>query len=270
MFLVSATLDLMSRWAGPVWQHRLFLFRERRYGKGEVEWHLLQMLVDRGRIALDVGANHGVYAGALVPLAREVHAFEPFLQLAEALRRKLPPGVTVHPFALSDRDETLALTIPRRSGALLDGLATLEGAESLARAGEHDTVAVPVQTRCLDRLGLHDVGFIKIDVEGHEIEVLLGGTEVIARDRPVLLVESQTLTRREAPYNVFAFLGGLGYHGVFVAGGEVHEVKAFDRVDTAQEDHVNNFIFFPAPPSKQLLARIKASVADLRLRRGML
>jgi len=271
MFVFSAALDLMSRWVGPVWQHRLYLFREKRYGKGEVEWHLLPLLVDRGRLALDVGGNHGVYAGALVPLVREVHAFEPFLQLAEALRRKLPPGVTVHPFALSDREGTLTLTIPRRSGALLDGLATLEGAESLARAGEHDTIAVPVETRRLDQLGLRDVGFIKIDVEGHEIEVLLGSAELIARDRPVLLVESQTLTRREAPYNVFTFLGALGYHGVFVAGSEIHEVEAFDRV-TAQKGqvYVNNFIFFPAPLSEEVLARMRASVADLRRRRGVL
>lgn len=46
-----------------------------------------------------------------------------------------------------------------------------------------------VQVKRLDDFGIADVDFIKIDVEGHELEVLKGGAATIERYRPVLLME---------------------------------------------------------------------------------
>jgi hypothetical protein len=46
-----------------------------------------------------------------------------------------------------------------------------------------------VELRTLDSLNLQDVGFVKIDVEGHELDVLRGGAETIQRNRPHLLIE---------------------------------------------------------------------------------
>jgi hypothetical protein len=49
---------------------------------------------------------------------------------------------------------------------------------------------VPVQTRTLDSFALEHVDFMKIDVEGHELAVLRGASETLARHRPWLVVEA--------------------------------------------------------------------------------
>src|SRR6185437_239538 len=55
--------------------------------------------------------------------------------------------------------------------------------------------AVPVAT--LDQMGLPKARFVKIDVEGMELEVLLGAKAMLARDRPLLYVENDRLEKSE-------------------------------------------------------------------------
>jgi FkbM family methyltransferase len=56
--------------------------------------------------------------------------------------------------------------------------------------GAGATTEMPVHMQTLDSLGLVDVGFLKIDVEGHELAVLRGANETIAKNRPVVFMES--------------------------------------------------------------------------------
>jgi hypothetical protein len=56
--------------------------------------------------------------------------------------------------------------------------------------------AVPVAT--LDQIGLPKARLIKIDVEGMELDVLLGAKATLARDRPILYVENDRLEKSEA------------------------------------------------------------------------
>ena len=58
---------------------------------------------------------------------------------------------------------------------------------SHAQYGQHDEYDVEVVT--LDSLGFTGVGFIKVDVEGAELQVLEGARMLLARDRPILLIE---------------------------------------------------------------------------------
>jgi len=46
-----------------------------------------------------------------------------------------------------------------------------------------------IELETLDSMKIPDVRFIKIDVEGHELEVLCGAQETIRQDRPHLLIE---------------------------------------------------------------------------------
>ena len=41
----------------------------------------------------------------------------------------------------------------------------------------------------VDRLGLHKVDFIKLDVDGNEFDVLSGGQQTLARFKPTLMME---------------------------------------------------------------------------------
>lgn len=249
MLLVSSILDLFGRLAGPRVQFRISQHRMRRWRNVEVEWLILDRLVDPRRAAVDVGGNHGLYAGRLAQLCRSVHCFEPLPALADHLELVLPRRVRVHRIALSDHAGTATLQVPyNASGQELDGLSTLEtnNAQFLAQAGRRE---VPCVLDRLDAVVREPTGFIKIDVEGHEPAVLRGAQGLLERDRPTLLVESQRNTNPACPEAVISFLASLGYAGHFYEKGRLRDIAALDPEFHQGEDalargtYVNNLIF---------------------------
>src|SRR5690606_5697286 len=81
--------------------------------EGEPELAILASLIKRDDgIAVDVGANRGVYSYALSKLCRNVVAFEPNPDLAEFCRRKLPRTVDLNIMALGAVSGHGALQIP--------------------------------------------------------------------------------------------------------------------------------------------------------------
>jgi FkbM family methyltransferase len=213
-----------------------------------------------------VGANEGIYAGRMAQLTSKVHCFEPIPWFAEALRQKLSRSIVVHEIALSNRSGTGDLRIPYRDNVELHGTTTLEPGNPLP--GSTHVRVVPCILRPLDSCIDQPVGFIKIDVEGHELAVLEGAQRILARDCPTLLVESERRHNFTAPESVFEFLQGLGYAGAFLKEGRIQPLSLFDsKVDQAPENvpdihssktaeerrrtsgpYVNNFIF--ASPEK--------------------
>jgi FkbM family methyltransferase len=231
---------------------RLLLWRW-RIGTQEPEWHLLEWLVDPGRAAIDVGANYGGYAGRLAQLARRVHCFEPFPAAAELLALRLPPSVVIHCAAASDRAGTSQLLVPSKAdGRPAVAIATLEADNPNARGA--GVQAIMCDLIALDDVITEPVGFIKIDVEGHELIVLRGATRILTQDRPVLLIESTDFLCPEAPDHVFRFLGDRGYEGLFLFENRLLSIHTFEKQrhqrQTAdgrpREPYAYNFIFLPA------------------------
>lgn len=147
--------------------------------------------VPEDAVCLDVGAHIGVTACLLGRRARRgrVFAFEAAPEAAAILRRNLAANGIGHAqvveAALSDRSGTLRF----------HEAANAAGAHAVTPSfpGEAPpTVSLPALT--LDEWaesqpGLAPVRFIKIDVEGFEPNVLAGAARLIARDRPVILME---------------------------------------------------------------------------------
>ena len=174
----------------------LLNWREARfYGRyGEVELHLLEFLCQRDRDAIDVGANDGSYVHYLRRHAKRVIAFEPMPVLARALRRKFRRGVVVESMALSDSAGTVPLRMPVVDGVVVTGCSTVSSTASATYPG-HRAIEVPMDR--LDNVYGDDVGFIKIDVEGHEIAVLDGASRTIGTMRPLILCEFNDALLRE-------------------------------------------------------------------------
>ena len=213
--------------------------------RGEAELHVLADIVPAGRLAVDVGAHKGVYARVLSGLASEVHAFEPNPKVFRWLNRALPGNVTARAIALSDRDGRAELFLPRR-GRNFSG----SGGSLNARKAETPHGAVRVSTRTLDSFGFGDVGFIKIDVEGAEAQVLAGARATIARSKPVLQIELEERHTGQPIEQCIAEVTALGYSAHFVDAGSLVAIDAFDadsrhRRPAAGTDYVNNFIFLP-------------------------
>jgi FkbM family methyltransferase len=158
------------------------------------ESYLLEYIYQRrfSGLALDVGANIGNHTlwFALVCGLHTV-AFEP-VYTAELRRNVELNGadelVTIEEYGLSDGPGT---AVHHGQGRL-----TERGVEYLPNpnvpdmaSGLHGSIGLAVNLRTLDSFKLTGVGLIKVDVEGMEPLVLLGGEQTIRRDRPVIYTE---------------------------------------------------------------------------------
>jgi FkbM family methyltransferase len=221
----------------------LLNWREARfYGRyGEVELHLLKFLCRRNADAIDVGANDGSYVHYMRRYARQVIAYEPMPPLADALREKFPTKVRVEAMALSDDSGTVELRMPVVNGVVVTGCSTISP-DASATYPAYRGIEVPMDK--LDNVYQGTVGFIKIDVEGHEQSVLDGAIETIRRCQPRLLVE---LDERLSPGGIErarAFFTELGYRGFFINNGNIKPIERFS-IDRMQ--HLANLPDLTAP-----------------------
>lgn len=137
---------------------------------------------DRSRDFLDIGANIGYYSSYLAPLVRRVYAFEPDSRNHEALHTNanIAGNVSVIPAAVSSRDGTADLSLAHSSA--MNTLNTVPGAPTTnVRVTSVDTF-VKQQPEI-------DVGLVKIDIEGHDIEALCGMEQTVAKFQPLILAE---------------------------------------------------------------------------------
>jgi FkbM family methyltransferase len=214
--------------------------------KGEREIKLIPFLADPTRAAVDVGANKGVYTyGLLQAGCREVHAFEPNPKPFGVLQRWAKDRARLYSAALSDVSGEAVLMVPHSEAGYSNQGASL----SADKLNGQDFGAVTVKTLRLDDTGIGNVGFIKIDVEGAEMQVLKGAAETLRRDRPNLLVEiEEKHTRRKLPEMV-AEVCAYGYACLVLKAGVLTEFAELDLARhhdaTRRDDYVFNFIFLP-------------------------
>lgn len=228
----------------------------KRPKSAERELAYLGKIVPHGAVTVDVGANCGLYTRQLARLSGQVHAFEPSPQMADLLRRTSAPNVSIHEIALSDHEGDAELFTPKGDDGLVYGRASLEHQQAEATAQQ--VVAAQVPLARLDGIVHEDVSFVKVDVEGHELNVLQGAVNLIDRCQPVFLVEAEDRHRADATHLVFEFFRGRAYRGFFLWDDDVISVDHFnaDELQDASallpdggrkpgQAYVNNFFFFP-------------------------
>lgn len=235
-----------------VWLKWHFLRRPRT---AEVELQYLKRLVPKEAVTVDIGANLGLYTRELARCSKRVHAFEPSRAMAALLQRTSAANVRIHEIALSDHYGVSALNMP------IDGDDPVYSLASLQPLPDNGSCAVThelVEVARLDRVIREDVAFVKVDVEGHELEVLKGATGVIERSKPIFLVETEERHRPGATASIFAFFASKDYTGFFLRDRNVVPVSEFDA-DQMQDvsallpnggrrdgcAYINNFFFFP-------------------------
>jgi hypothetical protein len=94
-----------------------------------------------------------------------------------------------------------------------------------------------------------DCSFIKIDVEGHEEAVVAGATTLIARQRPVLMVELIEAFNPGAIARLNTHFSQLSYDCFFLSGGVLKPVAEFEAgrdQGLRGRAYIANFIFIPA------------------------
>lgn len=221
----------------------------------ESEMELLPLLCDPKKLSLDIGAKVGMYTYRLLKHSKEVWAFEPIAGLANLLVKVFPHRVNVENVALSNEVGKALIRIPHTpNGIPKYGRSTIEKQNRLNVGNLSMIRSFEVQRKRLDEYHLTEVGFIKIDVEGHELAVLEGAQETLKRCQPILLVEANDHHRPGAVETLKHFLGKLGYEGYFFEENHLVDIYYFNfrkcYRDITQQKEIENFIFIPSALSE--------------------
>jgi FkbM family methyltransferase len=217
-------------------------------GAREEEMKFLKLIIRKHDRVIDVGGNRGTYTYHLWKLGAAVEVFEPnpvcYTVLSAWAADK--PQVKLHSVALSSRKGTANLQIPvDESGVEHDASASIE---KTGFAYARDQL-VSLQT--LDSYAFDNVTLIKIDVEGHEYDVIEGASRTLSLSRPALLVEVEQRHIGRPIGEVFNKILNFGYQGFFLLKGGLTSLENFDAVryqsienfGESKGPYINNFLF---------------------------
>lgn len=196
--------------------------------QNERDMGIVRYLVAPGDSVIDVGANFGFYTvflSALVGKQGHIHSVEPIPLTHEILsnnvRSLLLTNVRLYDCAISEKDGAGTMVIPKWPGSGGDNFyqASVQSGEFVN--GHFQEVRVNLKS--LDSLfkdHQRAVSFVKIDVEGHELQVIRGAKALISRSKPALLVEvSQNPDDKQSSAHVlFDILINEGYDGYWYDG----------------------------------------------------
>lgn len=232
-----------------VWTRRLV------GGRSDVpEMRLLDGLCLRGRVALDVGAHSGNWTVNLahrVGDTGKVVAYEALPHYGRALSLALKlmrvQNAAVRVVAVGDRERTISLRWRSEKNELLTGRTHIEPGSEISDG----VLRIPMVSLDHDLaslgIALTEVAFVKIDVEGAELEVLRGAAQLLATGRPVVYLETEpewAARLGHSVHEVFSDMSDHGYRPYLLSGGKrtPTDVEAYLAQYTAERTY-NNVLF---------------------------
>lgn len=168
---------------------------------------------------VDVGAHMGTYTIFLANKAKHVYSFEAqkmtYYQLCGGIAVNNLENVDAHHIALGSSDGEGILTIVSPDG----GGSTLLHHEQLP-GNQKPICHENVKIRSLDSYNIEDIGLIKIDVEGNELNVIKGALNTLLRSNypPILFEAWPDECYRESKQQLFDYIKELGYKIISIRG----------------------------------------------------
>lgn len=174
----------------------------------EPELRALNKIIQKGDTVLDIGANRGTYTFVFQKLVGQnglVLAFEPFelefIRLQKSFGHK--GNIRLYSSAVSNSIGTKFLHVQMLKGK------SQNGSGSLSNSWDDDAI-FQVNSITIDSLYLPKCSFIKIDVEGHELEVIEGAFRTLKRNSPSVLLEINSPNDHKSQ-KLLDYLCNLGY-----------------------------------------------------------
>lgn len=221
----------------------------------EAELMLLPYFLKKDKLFFDIGANNGIYttAAEMIIPGKMIYSFEPIKELYSRLK-SMHKKINLFSIALSNEISEKQFKIPVIQGKEFKSRGTLQ--VKYLEEGETGTRLIRVKSETLDnfvkRNKISNIGFVKIDVEGHELHVIEGGVATIGEQKPVLQIEIEQRHYEKRIKEIINYIEDLGYecHYLDIDGGEFRRL-ATDPATIQKSEHfktskyIHNFIFLP-------------------------
>lgn len=222
-------------------RHKVF----KELKKGEKELHILPFLVNPDKISIDVGANKGVWSHVLSEISSTVYAFEPNPKLYRVLQKCMNNKVIAKNVALSNTSGYAELRIPKNKKGYSNQGSSLS---EIKVSKNYKSIDVEIDT--LDNFNIDRVGFIKIDVEGHELAVLEGAKKTIQKNMPIMIIEIEEKHTKKPIETLIEQVQSYGYDCFALKNGILTNFSNLDiekhhRQHSVKKDYIFNFIFIP-------------------------
>ena len=150
---------------------------------------------------IDVGAATGMYASHFAKYSKSVLCFEAVPPVYKQLEKIKETYGNVKTFNLAVGNE-----VGTADFYVDDKRLSNSGFQNLV-----DGQKIQVETVTIDSLKLVDVGFMKIDVEGNELDVLFGANDTIEEYKPTCMVEVYDKFNKYPVKTTFQFFFNKGY-----------------------------------------------------------
>ena len=130
-------------------------------------------------VALDIGANIGLWSRDLAQQFKKVIAFEPVADFRNCLiKNATASNIDIRPYALGSTDTTINMIVT-------------EGNTGHSHVDNSTIGTGNIKMWRLDGLEFERIDYIKIDCEGYELSILEGAQETIKHHKPVIVVEQK-------------------------------------------------------------------------------
>jgi FkbM family methyltransferase len=141
------------------------------------------------RVVVDIGANVGMWtdSAARVFDAREYHIVEPQTACHAALERFRPPRFHVHKVALTAEGTDSVMMVGGGDGG---GTGAFVSSHATTQSDAQRYPAASLDRLLGDRVHASDRGLVKLDVEGHELQIL-GSSSKVLNAAEVVIMEFQ-------------------------------------------------------------------------------
>ncbi len=231
----------------PTSKHLLIrLFWYKISGKLDDEIIYVDKILKKKRRFLDIGTNVGIYSYYFSKKFSKIESFEPLKEITHRLKALNNKNIKIHHLGLSNRNGNLEFYIPIKNKKMIPPLATLEKRNKPYKIRTIDV-------KCLDEFNFKDVDFIKIDVEGHEYNVILGALKTIKQNQPAIVCEIEQRHTTVPINKIFRLMKKIKYQGYFFKNLKLNPLKNFSYEadqkpylnDVENKKYVNNFIFLP-------------------------
>lgn len=176
--------------------------------------HVVKLIKGKSGHMIDCGANIGLYSMYLSKYApaATIHSFEPIPRTLEIFKKNISlnhaKNIVVNPIGLSNRVGELDLFVVEE--------------ENYGRTSENNVndsqnkITIPIDTldNYCSRNNIHELSFIKVDIEGGELNFFKGGEKIIRQSPDIIMVveiNECAYSSGYSPQDLFDYICNFGF-----------------------------------------------------------